>query len=449
MRITKKVFYDLAIFMILLGTAIGIAFPFFCLALDVPGEIALTPSFFIACILAGVILASLNIGLARKIVGSRITLLSWKMKHIETILANRREGISEEECGPDNCMIDVDSEDELGESANSFNSLVTALSEVLELNSEIQLFSKMLTSHLEIDVLSHEALNQLIKNTGAIGGAILIEKSGELTVKAAVAIREPGLLEKNERLLDTMKTHERQIISFPADIIINGVIVDFQPKELLVEPILYKNSLLGVLILVCSVPFPAQTISQLKFFNQELSLAFRNAITHEQMTRFAAIDALTGLYNRRFGIRRLKEEFNRAIRSSMPLSLLMFDIDHFKIVNDTYGHLTGDRVLANLSRIALSSIREGDILLRYGGEEFLCVLPGAGLDDASKIAERIRIMVMNSHIEYEKQDIKVTVSIGAVTYPRENIDNSDQLIKLADEALYDAKNTGRNRMVSF
>ena len=297
-------------------------------------------------------------------------------------------------------------------------------------------------------MLSREALDQLIKNTGAIGGAILIEKGGELAVRAAVAINRPESLEKNERLLETMKTHKRQIISFPENLIVNGIIVDFLPKELLVEPIIYKNSLLGILILVCSEPFLAQSISKFKFFNQELSLAFRNAITHEQMTSFAAIDALTGLYNRRFGIRRLDEEFNRAIRYSMPLSLLMIDIDHFKIVNDTYGHLTGDKVLVNISKIALNAIREGDVLLRYGGEEFLCVLPGAGHDDATRIAERIRIMTMNSHTNYAQQEIKVTVSIGVATFPHDNINNSEQLIKLSDEAMYEAKNSGRNRVVS-
>ncbi len=447
-RITKKVFYDLAILMVFLGVSIGIVFPYFCIALGVPREIALTPTFFTACVAAGVVLAVLNITLARKTVGSRITLLSSKMKHIEDILVNSSAGISAEECTPDNCLIDVDSDDELGESANSFNKLVVALADVLRLNSEIHHFSNILTSHLEIDALSDEALNNLIRFTGAVGGAFLIEKGGELVVKAAVAIKEPGQLAKNDRLLYAMKTHERQTIRFPDDVRINGVIVDFQPNELFIEPILYKNTLLGILVLVGSAPFPEQMLSRLPIFNQELSLALRNAITHDQMTHFAAIDPLTGLYNRRFGIRRLHEEFQRSIRSGTPLSVLMLDIDHFKALNDSYGHMAGDRVLILVSKIAGSSIREGDILMRYGGEEFLCVLPGAGPGDASKIAERIRIMIMNSRIQYDGQDIQTTVSIGIASYPRENMDNPDQLIKLADEAMYDAKTSGRNKVVT-
>ena len=448
MRITNKIFNDLAIYMVLLGIGIGLAFPFFCLALGVPSQVALTPTFFLSCIVAGILLSFLNITLARKTVGSRIGLVSGKMKQIERLLKDKRDGISEDGCESEDCMITVDSEDELGECARSFNSLVMTLSEVLELNSEIQRFSEMLTSHLEIDALSREALNQLILNTGAVGGALLIEKSGELALKAAVSIREPELLEENRRLLSMMNSYDRQVIRLPADVIMDAVIADFRPQELIVEPITYKNSLLGVLILANNEPFGDQVVSKLDFFNRELSLAFRNAITHEQMRLFAAVDTLTGLYNRRFGVRRVNEEFGRAIRYNMPLSLLMFDIDHFKTVNDTYGHMTGDKVLASVARVASSSIREGDVLLRYGGEEFLCALPGASLSDATMIGERIRNMVMDSHLDFAEQVIRVTVSIGAVDYPRDYISSSDQMIGLADEAMYAAKNAGRNRVVA-
>jgi two-component system cell cycle response regulator len=443
LRITKKVFSDLAIFMVLLGIGVGLVFPFFCLALGVPREVALTPVYFAACIAAGIALAVLNITLARKTVGSRIRTVSAKMKHVEAILTDREYGNVEQDCDPGECLIEVDSEDELGESADSFNKLVMALSRVLDSNAELRLFSDMLTSHLDLDTLSREALDQLIQNTGAIGGAILSEKGGELVVEAAEAIRDPLSLAKNERLLRTINTQQPQLIRFPTDMVVNG------PCELLVEPIVYKNTLLGVMLLVSAVPFPDQTALKLKLFNQVLCLAFRNALTHEQMTRLAAVDPLTGSYNRRFGTLRSHEEFSRAIRAGTPLSVLMFDIDRFKVVNDTYGHPVGDKVLVGVSKIALGSIREGDILARYGGEEFFCILPGASQHDANIVAERIRIMVMDSHVMNFEQEIRVTISIGVATYPNGSISNSDQLIKLADEAMYAAKNTGRNRIVSY
>jgi two-component system, cell cycle response regulator len=449
MRITKKIFIDLAIYMISLGVLIGFIFPFFCIILGVPKEIALTPVYFTACILAGIILGALNILLARKTVGSRIRQLSQKMKHVESVLIKKKKGISEEMCTPDNCSIEVDSEDEFGESAESFNTLIIALSEVMETQSEIQLFSEMLTSYLELDILSRETLTHLVKNTKADGGAVLIEKNGGLAVEAIDSIKDAAALENNKRVLDTMRTLERQFIKFPNEIILDGVVVDFHPKELLIEPIVYKDILLGVIILASASSFSSNAIDKLSFFSQSLSLAFRNAITHHQMQRLAALDALTGLYNRRFGILRVKEEFSRAVRAGTPISLLMFDIDHFKSVNDTYGHLVGDQVLVSIAKIALASIREGDVLLRYGGEEFLCVLPGANKVDAGIIAERIRIMVMDSAVKNAEQDIKITISIGTVTYPRNDISDSNQLIKLADDAMYVAKETGRNRTVSY
>jgi two-component system cell cycle response regulator len=447
LRITKKVFSDLAIFMVLLGIGVGLVFPFFCLALGVPAEVALKPVYFAACIAAGIALAVLNITLARKTVGSRIRTVSAKMKHVEAILTDRENGNEDQDCDPGECLIVVDSEDELGESADSFNKLVMALSRVLDSNSELRLFSETLTSHLDLDTLSREALDQLIKNTGAIGGAILSEKGGELIVEAAEAIRDPLSLVKNERLLRTINTQQPQLIRYPTDMVVNGIVVDFRPCELIVEPIVYKNSLLGVMLLVSAVPFPEQTTLKLKLFNQVLCLAFRNALTHEQMTRLAAVDPLTGSYNRRFGTLRAHEEFSRAIRAGTPLSV--FDIDHFKVVNDTYGHPVGDKVLMAVAKIVLGSIREGDILARYGGEEFLCILPGASQHDANIVAERIRIMVMDSHVMNFEQEIRVTISVGAATYPNGSISNSDQLIKLADEAMYAAKNTGRNRIVSY
>jgi len=449
MRITKKIFNDLTIFMVGIGIIIGLSFPFFSLLLGVSKEIALRLNYFIACILAGVVLGMLNITIAKYVVGKPIKQLSHKMRYVERILLNKKSGISDEICSRENCFITVDSEDELGESTNAFNELVEALYEVLETNDELSKFTEMLTSHLELDALSKETLAQLIKNTDANGGAILIEKNGELTVEAIIGIKNLRSLETNERILQTLKTHERQIIEFPEEIIIDGTIVDFRPKMLLIDPITYKNILLGVLVLVSTTVFSSNEINKLSFLSQSLSLAFRNSITHNQMQTLAAVDTLTGIYNRRFGNIRLQEEYGRSIRSNMPVSLIMFDIDHFKSVNDTYGHPVGDKVLINVAKIAETAIREGDVLIRYGGEEFLCVLPGANQKDAVVVAERIRIMVMDSSVINVEQEIKVTISLGTATYPNPNISSCEQFVKYADEAMYTAKETGRNRIVSI
>ncbi len=448
MRITKKVFNDLAIFMLLLGVAVGVVFPFFVALFNVPASIAFQPLFFIACIGAGMLLAAMNIGLARKTVGTRIKHLSHKMKHVEEILAAMGCETGCTTCTPETCHIPVDSEDELGESAESFNRLITTLSEVLGARSNLQQFSEMLTSHLELDALAQNTLESLIANAKASGGAILIENSGEFTTQAVLALKNEKALETNALVLHVMQTQERYLVAFPQDVIMDGLIADYRPQALIIEPVIYKQVLLGVIILASIAPFSSKTLDMLTTCAPILSMAFYNAITHQQMQRLAALDSLTGIYNRRFGYNRIQEEFSRSIRSAASLSLIMLDIDHFKVVNDTYGHIVGDKIIVSITKTILGAIREGDLLIRYGGEEFLCVLPGANQHDANLIAERIRIMIGDSVLKHNDQEIKVTVSLGTATYPNKDISDIQQFINLADDAMYNAKKMGRNRVVS-
>ena len=448
MRITKKVFTDLTIFMILLGVVVGIVFPFFMVWFGVPKAIAFKPLFFSACIIAGILLAVMNIGLARKVVGARIKLLSKQMKHVEGMLTDRNQQADSEKCTPENCAITVDSQDELGESAEAFNRLIYTLSDVMEAQTDLQQFSEMLTAHLDLEMLAYETLQHLVKGTQASGGAILAEHNGELDVITSYAMQDSANLANNAMVLHTLNTHERQIIRFPEGIVLDGVITDYHPRELLVEPIMYKQVLIGIILLAGVTPFIDKDMEKLGVYGPILSMAFNNAITHQQMQQLAALDSLTGIYNRRFGYNRIQEEFGRAIRTNTALSLIMLDIDHFKIVNDTYGHNIGDKIIVMITKAIKSAMRDGDLLIRYGGEEFLCVLPGASQHDANIIAQRIRIMVADSILKENDQSMSVTVSLGTATFPGKDIADIQQFIGMADEAMYSAKNTGRNRVVS-
>ena len=159
-------------------------------------------------------------------------------------------------------------------------------------------------------------------------------------------------------------------------------------------------------------------------------------------------DGLTGIYNRRFLEIRLKEEFERHKRYARNLSLIMFDIDFFKNVNDTYGHLCGDFILQSIASRVASLIREEDCLARYGGEEFCCILPETGINGAVIIAERIRNIISETENNFHNVSLIVTVSLG-VAETGQSIDTQEKLIKSADRALYEAKKTGRNRVVAF
>jgi two-component system cell cycle response regulator len=216
-------------------------------------------------------------------------------------------------------------------------------------------------------------------------------------------------------------------------------------REIVVVPVSFKSVPLGVIVLATTGTFERDDIELLDHLRTDLGLAVNNALAHDRLERLAAIDPLTDAYNRRFGLGRLREEFSRAVRAEGPLGILMLDIDHFKAVNDTYGHLVGDRVLRAVAGACRRVIREGDVLVRYGGEEFLVLLPGAGREDVIQAAERIRRAVSETTVEDGTSRITVTVSVGATTY-QDATETPDALVAIADRALYEAKDGGRNRV---
>jgi two-component system, cell cycle response regulator len=446
MRITRKVFHDLAIWMVGFGLMIGLVFPFFVMVLGVPRGIALTPVFFLACLGAGALAGVINYGLARGVVGGRLRVLAGSMRHVEENLLSMTFSGDLSQCTPENCSIAVDSEDEIGDSALAFNRLVEALAVSMRTQAAVRSFSEMLTSQLEIESLGDNALRLFFEHTGAAGGLILYEAAGELKVAASRGLRDPDKVAASDHVKVAVRTGERQVIAIPDDVRVEGVVADFRPSEVIVFPVIYKSVPLGVVVLATGQTFDPDHRARIDLFLQGLGLALNNAMAHDRLQRLAALDPLTGVYNRRFGLVRLHEEFGRAVRANTPVGILMLDIDHFKGVNDTYGHLVGDRLLKSICAIARSSLREGDVLLRYGGEEFLAVLPAASAEDLRLVGERLRRAVEDSALSDGAKTVRVTLSVGGAAYPNQNVESEEVLIRLADEALYRAKESGRNRV---
>lgn len=163
-------------------------------------------------------------------------------------------------------------------------------------------------------------------------------------------------------------------------------------------------------------------------------------------TKFLAItDHLTGLYNRRYMQKTFEREFSRAKRYSTAISIAMFDIDHFKKINDTYGHQFGDKVLAEISKSISNSLRKSDYIARYGGEELIAVLPETNKANTLIPIERIRKSIEDMDFECHGKIVKVTVSVGIATLLPKMMGESE-LIEAADKALYKAKETGRNKV---
>jgi diguanylate cyclase (GGDEF)-like protein len=168
---------------------------------------------------------------------------------------------------------------------------------------------------------------------------------------------------------------------------------------------------------------------------------------HEAIYRMTIIDGLTEAHNKRYFLEFLDRELARCARYQRPLSLVMFDLDHFKRINDNHGHLAGDFVLRELSRRLRSRIRKEELLARYGGEEFVVVLPEAGHQGAMDFAEQLRRLVERDPFVFEGETIPLTISVGVATLESGDQLDALQFIKLADENLYRAKRAGRNRVV--
>ncbi|MDZ7660882.1 diguanylate cyclase [Thiohalophilus sp.] len=169
----------------------------------------------------------------------------------------------------------------------------------------------------------------------------------------------------------------------------------------------------------------------------------------DQLEFLAAYDSLTGLLNKREFEIRLNDEVRRARRARHPFVLLLLDLDDFKLVNDTHGHQAGDQVLQKLAALLKTQVRDADYIGRYGGEEFGIILTDSSEQDGSETAERIRQVVeAEQFVVNEDIDIRITMSIGLACYP-DDAANADMLIGCADEALYKAKDTGRNRVIAF
>lgn len=179
---------------------------------------------------------------------------------------------------------------------------------------------------------------------------------------------------------------------------------------------------------------------------QKRTLETKNRHLMKQLEEMAIRDPLTGLYNFRHLQRCLDEEIIRSKRFAHPFCVLMIDLDHFKRVNDNYGHLFGDHVLKKLSEISCGTFRSADRLFRYGGEEFFIIMPETSREKAVSAAERLMEAVRHHIFECDGQKTKITVSMGGASYPDQSQDKIE-LIKLADNALYQAKKNGRDRFV--
>ncbi len=217
-------------------------------------------------------------------------------------------------------------------------------------------------------------------------------------------------------------------------------------------PLLLRGQLIGALnqgSLDARHFNPSSATDLIEHLAAVTAICIDSAINYERRQLDGLTDALTGVANRRFFERRLREEISRWQRHRATLSCLLLDIDHFKQVNDRYGHQAGDRVLCRVADALSGQLRSGDVLARYGGEEFVLLLPATSPAEAQQIAERLRLRIAATSSPGERNDRGVTVSIGLACLDQVTTVPDDPgawLIEQADTALYQAKRSGRNRV---
>ncbi len=320
--------------------------------------------------------------------------------------------------------------------------------------------SKTLTSAVELN----EVLGTIMKKAKPLIKAeawsilLLDEETGELIFEKTAGKKEGRKKIKKERLkqgegIAGWVAQEKIPVVVPdvsKDPRFSGRIdkeIDFRTKSIMCVPIMNKGSILGVLELVnktTNEPFTKEDLDLVLRIVDHAAIAIERSALYQKMTEMSITDDLTKLFNTRYLNRSLDLEISRATRHHTSLSLIFMDVDHFKLINDSYGHLVGSKLLVEMGQLLLKCLRTVDIVARYGGDEFVMVLPQTAPRNASQIAERIRRTIEhNVFLKREGYSFKMTASFGVASYP-ESAKSKEELLKLADDAMYRVKNQTRN-----
>ncbi|MBI5029072.1 MAG: diguanylate cyclase [Chloroflexi bacterium] len=370
--------------------------------------------------------------------------------------------------------VTLDTGDEIQQMANAFNHMADEIGEtVLALKKAIaeheQARSELNLHNQELETLNKFSaeLNQTVNPIQALENSIdrawdllslkavwlfLTDSKGSLELATARGL--PPTLEQN--LVDRKKlcACQQQMVNDEHN---SGIclihcewLASFAEYELTTHasvPLHVGKAQIGILNLARtnSTPFSEDHFPLLIAMSNQLSVAIERARLFDQVQRLALTDPLTGLYNRRHFFELAEKELDRALRYGHPLSVVLFDIDHFKQVNDLWGHAVGDQVLCHLVDLSREGLRQTDILGRYGGEEFIALLPETSLANAQPIAERIRTNIADAALATLKGTVKFTVSVG-VAAMNSHDSAFDKVLERADQAMYASKQRGRNRV---
>jgi len=345
---------------------------------------------------------------------------------------------------------------ELAELASAFNQMVARIgAQRKELQERDAAFRSALSRLGDALTVTHDragiisaVLETSALSVGASCGVFyaVVPASGGLSAMSCYACETKGNPLKQDEGAAGAAVARDEVVHVPGD-------ATLSPSEPIADaavaiPLRRGNHAIGVLALYGRGPaetFSADDVHLLQSLMHQAETAIENTFLYEEATRLSITDGLTGLWNRRLFDLRMNEELQRAIRFQEPFGLMLVDLDHFKNVNDRYGHQAGDAVLVELARRLTDATREVDVVTRFGGEEFALILPKTPVPGTMRLSEKVRAVVANEPFVAGNASIPVTVSVGAAGYPDHGLSTGD-LLAAADAALYRAKEHGRNRV---
>ncbi len=327
--------------------------------------------------------------------------------------------------------VDVRRNDELGELADAFNTMTRGLREREGLKLTLAL-----SETLELEGVVNRLVDSLARAVRFEEAAVLIKMRDGMNILVTRGSRSKeearGLVPGAAHVVTALNTQQ------PA--LNDG-------RQMMALPLIQRGAAIGVVCLETQRPYSDAEVRLALSLTQPAAMAVENARLFDEVQRLATLDGLTSTFNRRHFMQMAQIQYDNARRLGHPLTAMMLDVDHFKRINDKHGHHVGDQVLRTLAERCKSALRSGDVLGRYGGEEFAILLPGITQQDAATVlAERIRRKVAEDPIETDAGAVKVTVSVGVASMDGQTRHPED-LFKRADAALYEAKQAGRNRVV--
>jgi diguanylate cyclase (GGDEF)-like protein len=318
------------------------------------------------------------------------------------------------------------------------------------LKDQIRLFqtSQTIANCIDIDRIQVLVLEAAIKETGAEKGFTCLRDAGREIFLMETKGLSREVAEKINEALKTVFNWEQEVFTDPLRVTLalpddlSGI-----KHELILLPISSKTALQGVVVLMGNNgahPIPPFNFGNIHFLMEQSALALENAGRYSMAKDLLNIDELTGLYNYRYLEISLEREMKRAERYGLNMAVIFLDIDMLKVVNDTYGHLIGSQVLKEVGAVLKKSVREVDIVIRYGGDEYTIILIETGRQGAAIVAERIRKTIENHpFILGENLDVKLTACLGFACYP-EDTRSKVELLEMADRAMYYGKASGKN-----